>query len=147
MNVPSPGAPFPAPGWIAWPLRATATLHLAGVLGQAALAGLFVTGDADLLDWHRGNGGFTHALLYLQLAAAVLLWRPVRGPGLAAAASVLLVAAETLQIFFGQERILAGHFPLGMADFGASALLAAYTWLRVRPTARTGGARWTRRGA
>ncbi|MEV4806321.1 hypothetical protein AB0K18_40535 [Nonomuraea sp. NPDC049421] len=69
------------PGWIVWSLRVTATGHLAGVLVQAALAGLFVTGDVDLLAWHRDNAGYTHALLYAQVVAAVLLWRPGRGPG------------------------------------------------------------------
>lgn len=115
---------------ILWSLRLTATAHLAGVLGQAALAGLFVTGDVDMLAWHRNNAGVTHALLYAQLVAAVLLWRPGRGPAWPAGATAALVAAETVQVAVGQSRQLSWHMPLGMAIFGASALLTAWTWRR-----------------
>lgn len=117
-----------SPNWIVWSLRVLATAHLAGVLGQAALAGLFVTGDVDLLTWHRNNGGFTHSLLYLQLVAAVLLWRPGRGPLWPALASAGIVAAETVQVVLGQSRVIALHFPLGMAIFGMSAVFTAWTW-------------------
>ncbi|MEU6999733.1 hypothetical protein [Nonomuraea sp. NPDC046570] len=117
-----------SPGWIVWSLRGTATLHLAGVLGQAVLAGLFVTGDVDMLAWHRNNGGFTHVMLYLQLVAAILLWRPGRGPLWPAVASAALVVAETVQIVLGQERVIALHFPLGMAVFGCSAVLTGWFW-------------------
>ncbi|TMR94712.1 hypothetical protein [Nonomuraea basaltis] len=124
MTSPNPTPP----GWIVWSLRALATAHLAGVLAQAALAGLFVTGDVDLLTWHRNNGGFTHSLLYLQLVAAILLWRPGRGPLWPAVASLGIVAAETVQVALGQSRVIALHFPLGMAIFGLSAVFTAWTW-------------------
>ncbi|MFF4776379.1 hypothetical protein ACFY05_26315 [Microtetraspora fusca] len=147
MNVPSFVADRPAravragaPGWIVWWLRIAATAHLAGVLGQAALAGLFVTGDVDMLTLHRNNGGFTHALLYLQLVAAILLWRPGRGPRGPAWASAALVVLETAQIGLGQSRVLAGHFPLGMTIFGGSAVLAVWTWRSLRPRAREAAA-------
>ncbi|MGI5487806.1 hypothetical protein [Microtetraspora malaysiensis] len=143
MNAPSSVADRPAradragaPGWIVWWLRIAATGHLAGVLGQAALAGLFVTGDVDMLVMHRDNAGTTHVLLYLQLVAAILLWRPGRGPRGPAWASVALVVMETAQVVLGQSRVLAGHFPLGMAIFGGSAVLAVWTWRSLRPRAR-----------
>ncbi|GAA3533598.1 hypothetical protein GCM10022419_011120 [Nonomuraea rosea] len=123
------------PGWIVWSLRVLATAHLAGVLGQAALAGLFVTGDVDLLEWHRNNAGFTHVLLYLQLVAAILLWRPVRGPGWPALAGLGLVAAETAQVGLGQARMIALHFPLGMTIFGLSAVFTVWTWRSLRTAA------------
>ncbi|MEN3536398.1 hypothetical protein AAH991_14885 [Microbispora sp. ZYX-F-249] len=116
------------PDWITWPLRSAAVLHLFGVLTQAVLAGLFVTGDVDMLAWHRTNGGFTHVMLYLQLVASILLWRPARGPAWPALAAAGLVAAETLQVMAGQERVLAVHFPLGMAVFGATTMLTVLVW-------------------
>ncbi|MFI9845794.1 hypothetical protein ACIHFD_52830 [Nonomuraea sp. NPDC051941] len=125
-------SPSPPPGWIVWSLRVLATGHLAGVLGQAALAGLFVTGDVDLLAWHQNNAGFTHGLLYLQLVAAVLLWRPGRGPGWPAPASLGLVALETAQVALGQWRVLGLHFPIGMAIFGLSAVFTVWTWRAYR---------------
>ncbi len=117
-----------APAWIVWSLRSTAVLHLLGVLGQAILAGLFVTGDVDMLGWHRDNAGFTHVVLYLQLVASILLWRPGRGPAWPSWAAAALVAAETIQVAMGQDRVLAVHFPLGMAVFGATSLLTVLVW-------------------
>ncbi|GAA2663677.1 hypothetical protein [Nonomuraea recticatena] len=114
--------------WITWSLRSAAALHLLGVLAQAALAGLFVTGEVDMLAWHRDNAGFTHAALYLQLVAAILLWRPGRGPAWPAWATAALVAAETAQVALGHDRVLSVHFPLGVAVFGASAVLTVMVW-------------------
>ncbi|UBU15981.1 hypothetical protein [Nonomuraea gerenzanensis] len=131
----------PAPRrWIVWSLRVTATGHLAGVLAQAALAGLFVTGDVDLLTWHRNNGGVTHSLLYLQLVASVLLWRPGGGAWWPAVAGVGLVLLETVQVVLGQNRVIAGHFPLGMAIFGLSAVFTAWAWLGFRRAGAEAGA-------
>lgn len=133
ISVMSSSAPTPAPrAWIVWSLRLTATFHLVGVLAQAALAGLFVTGDVDLLAWHRDNAGYTHSMLYAQLVAAVLLWRPGRGAWWPAAASLGLVVVETVQVALGQWRVLEGHFPLGMAIFGLSAVFTVWTWLAFR---------------
>ncbi|MFG2072337.1 hypothetical protein [Nonomuraea maritima] len=120
------------PGWIVWALRVTATGHLIGVLGQAVLAGMFVTGDVDLLAWHRDNAGFTYVLLFLQLVAAVLLWRPARFAGWPALATLGLVVAETAQVALGNARIIAAHFPLGMAIFGMSAVVTVWTWRGLR---------------
>ncbi|GAA3154027.1 hypothetical protein GCM10010466_51190 [Planomonospora alba] len=122
----------PPPRWILWSLRATATLHLLGVLVQAVLAGMFVTGDVDMLTWHRDNGGFTYGMLFFQVVAAILLWRPGRGPAWPALATGALAAPETLQVMLGQERVLIGHFPIGVLDFGASAVLAWWAWTGLR---------------
>ncbi|WP_235029879.1 hypothetical protein [Nonomuraea solani] len=121
--------------WIVWSLRVTATAHLAGVLGQAALAGLFVTGDVDLLAWHRDNAGVTHSMLYLQLVAAILLWRPGRGPLWPALVSLGLVVVETVQVALGQWRVIELHFPLGMTIFGLSAVFTVWTWRALRADA------------
>jgi hypothetical protein len=117
-----------APAWIIWSLRSTATLHLIGVVGQAALAGLFVTGDVDMLVLHGVNGGLTFGVLLLQLVAAVLLWRPGRGPLWPAGASAALVVVEVAQVAAGELRILAVHFPLGVAICGMAAVLVSRAW-------------------
>nr|BFE85348.1 hypothetical protein GCM10020093_079490 [Planobispora longispora] len=102
------------------------------MFGQAVLAGLFVTGDVDMLLWHRDNGGFTAAMLLCQLVAAVLLRRPGRGPAWPAGATAALAVAETLQVVLGQERVLAAHFPLGVTIFGVSAALTGWAWYGLR---------------
>ncbi|TDD34095.1 hypothetical protein E1286_41295 [Nonomuraea terrae] len=126
-----------APSWIVWALRVTATAHLIGVLAQAALAGLFVTGDVDLLTWHQNNGGVTHAMLYLQLVSAVLLWRPARLSSRPALISLAMVLVETAQVALGNARLVAAHIPLGMLIFGMSAVFTMWAWrgLRTRSAA------------
>ncbi|PZG08054.1 hypothetical protein [Nonomuraea aridisoli] len=127
----------PAPSWIVWALRVTATGHLLGVLVQAVLAGLFVTGDVDLLTWHQNNGGFTFSMLFLQLVCAVLLWRPVRLAARPALISLAMVLVETAQVALGNARLVALHIPLGMALFGMSAVFTMWAWrgLRARSAA------------
>ncbi|MEE4420554.1 hypothetical protein [Streptomyces bugieae] len=61
-------------------MRGAAAAFLLGTLAQAALAGLFVTGDVELLAWHDANAQVLAALaLVLVLAAVLIRWR-VQGP-------------------------------------------------------------------
>lgn len=105
----------------------TSVLHLAGVLAQALLAGLFVTGDVDLLSWHVSNAGISYSLLLVQLAVSFLFWRR-RGVVWPLWATGALTLAESGQIWVGMSRALAVHFPLGMAIFGASAVMTLLLW-------------------
>ncbi|MEV5375794.1 hypothetical protein AB0L26_07405 [Streptomyces nondiastaticus] len=110
-----------------WPwhvLRAVAVLVLLDTLAQAALAGLFVTGDLDLLTWHAANAGVLSALAVVQTAAAVAVRRAAHGPLWPAAASAVLVLLVSAQQGLGEARVLAGHIPLGMAVFGCATALA-----------------------
>ncbi|MCG5215541.1 hypothetical protein [Streptosporangium sp. KLBMP 9127] len=122
--------------WIIWSIRLASTAHLAGVLGQAALAGLFVTGDANLLHWHEVNSINVRGLLLLQIVAAVLVRRPGRGPVWPAWLSGLLLVVEEMQAGLGYVRMLALHIPLGVVVFGVSAALTAWTWWGLRRTPR-----------
>ncbi|MDF5755588.1 hypothetical protein [Spongiactinospora sp. TRM90649] len=120
-----PGARRPR---LAWSLRVLVTTHLAGVLAQAALAGMFVTGDVGMLAAHRDNAVVTHVLTFSMTVAAVLVWRPARGPAWPAWTGGGLIVAENVQIVLGQERILGLHMPLGMLIFGVSAVLTVWAW-------------------
>lgn len=114
-----------------WPLRllrAAAVLVLLDTLAQAALAGLFVTGDLDLLAWHAANAGVLSALTVLETVAASLVWRRLRGPGWPVVASAALVALVGVQRGLGEARVLAGHIPLGMAVFGCATALACWAF-------------------
>lgn len=114
-------------------LRATAVLVLLDTLAQAALAGLFVTGDLDLLAWHAANAGVLSGLTILQTVLAAVVWRRLRGPGRLVAASALLVGLVGVQRALGEARVLAGHMPLGMAVFGCATALTYWAF-----TCRTG---------
>ncbi|MGW1106819.1 hypothetical protein [Streptomyces sp. NPDC002540] len=114
-----------------WPLhllRTAAVLVLLDTLAQAALAGLFVTGDLDLLTWHSANANALAALTLIQAAAALLVrWR-LAGPLWPIGASVLLAVLVGAQQALGEARILAGHLPLGMTIFGLATALTYWAW-------------------
>ncbi|MBC2876947.1 MULTISPECIES: hypothetical protein [Streptomyces] len=115
-------------------LRAAAVAVLLDTLVQAALAGLFVTGDLDLLAWHAANAGVLSALTVVETVAALVVWRWLRAPGWPAAVSAGLVVLVGVQRGLGEARALAGHMPLGMAVFGCSTALAYWAFShRVTP--------------
>ncbi|MEV5238451.1 hypothetical protein AB0K89_04885 [Streptomyces cinnamoneus] len=121
-----------------WPwrvLRVAAVLVLLDTLAQAALAGLFVTGDLDLLTWHAANAGVLSALTVVQTAAALTVRRLARGPLWPVVASAALVALVSVQQGLGEARILAGHMPLGMAVFGCATALTYWAFTRRAGTA------------
>lgn len=125
-----------------WPvrlLRATAVLVLLDTLAQAALAGLFVTGDLDLLAWHAANAGALSALTVVETLAALVMWRRLRAPGWPVAASAALVVLVSVQRGLGEARVLAGHIPLGMAIFGCATALACWAFTHHAGTARRAG--------
>jgi hypothetical protein len=109
------------------PLRAIVLLHAVLVLTQAALAGQFLAGHGAWLRVHETNAGIIQLVGLVQLVVAVLLWRPGRGPGWPALASLALLVAEEFQIGFGYARVLALHVPLGVAIFGLTVALLVGT--------------------
>jgi hypothetical protein len=131
------------PGWAVWTLRLTVLLFAVLVLAQAVLAALFVTGDVGLLEAHGINAGAVATVAFLQVVAAILVWRPGRGaawPIWASAALFLLVEA---QLAFGYGRLLALHIPMGVALFGgATGLLVGVCSPRVRQVRARSGKAW-----
>ncbi|KNB50581.1 hypothetical protein [Streptomyces caatingaensis] len=120
-------------------LRATAVPVLLDTLVQAALAGLFVTGDLELLAWHAADAGVLSALTVLQAVATVLVWRRLRTPGGPAAAAAVLVGLVSAQRGLGEARALAGHMPLDMGVFGCATALTYWAFTcRARPVAGSG---------
>jgi hypothetical protein len=103
------------------------------VLAQAILAGLFLDGDDAWRDWHAINGMVPPLLALVPVVLAVLVWRPGRGAGWPAVASVGLLLAILLQIAMGEAGVLAVHVPLGMAIFGLVGVLLGRTRKLRRP--------------
>jgi hypothetical protein len=109
------------------PLRVVVLLHTALILAQAAFAGQFLAGDGAWVRVHEANAGIIHMVAVFQLVLAILVWRPGRGPGWPALASLALLLAEELQLGFGYARILALHVPLGVAIFGLTVAILVGT--------------------
>jgi len=102
-------------------------LHAALILAQAGFAGQFLAGEPAWVRVHELNAGIIHLVAFVQLVVAILVWRPGRGPGWPALASLALLLAEELQLGFGYARMLALHVPLGVAIFGLTVAMLVAT--------------------
>jgi hypothetical protein len=116
------------------------TLHTVLVAAQPFFAGAFLNGSLEAMkSGHAPNAdAITLTALLLVVPAAILFWRPGRGPGWIAIAAPVLFATEGTQVALGYAHQLALHIPLGVAIVGT--VVATEVWLirwRVR-LGRTG---------
>ncbi|MCG5213869.1 hypothetical protein [Streptosporangium sp. KLBMP 9127] len=115
------------PGAALITLRYAAVLHVVAILIQAVTAGQIV-GGADMAGAHGVGAGPVHLFGLLQLVMAVLLWRPGRGPGWPAMASLILFLMGGVQSAIGGRGDIALHVPLGMATFGLAVAVLVGVW-------------------
>jgi hypothetical protein len=118
-------------------LRVLITVFLLLTLLQPVLAGMFVTGDADLLTWHELNAHAINATSWFLVLDTVLLWRPGRGPAWPMAVAVPLSASVTVQGELGYARELAVHIPLGVLLVACATALTYWSY-SFRPHRGTG---------
>lgn len=116
--------------------RLSVTGFLLGVCAQPVLIGLFLGGDFDRLATHRLVGGVLIPAAALQLASAVLAWRPGRRSAWPIAVCAAILVAVVIQVSTGYARELGLHVPLGVALVTASVGLVGAAW---RSPARSGG--------
>ncbi|MFE9383027.1 hypothetical protein ACFYMO_07265 [Streptomyces sp. NPDC007025] len=112
-----------------WPivlLRAVVTLFLLLLLVQPVLAGMFISGDVDLLELHEINSHTITFTGWVLVLAAVLVWRPGRGPLWPAVLALLLSFVISTQAGWGYARELELHIPMGV--FLVSAGTALVHW-------------------
>ncbi|CAM3833238.1 hypothetical protein KIPE111705_27240 [Kibdelosporangium persicum] len=102
-----------------WLLRTAGVLFLVAVLGQAVLAGLFVTGDTGFLDVHEINSTVVGLAAIAWIIASIVLKAPLR----MVLVGVAALLATGAQIGLGHARGLGLHIPLGVALFGAGITL------------------------
>jgi hypothetical protein len=118
--------------WTRWLLRVTVTIEAILAIAQPIFIGAFLQGNYSALTWHKTNATLVGAAAFAMTVAAVLHWRPGRGPGWMALACVAVAAAIVVQIVFGYSRTLAIHIPLGVLVVTASALLLVRSWRPAR---------------
>ncbi|MEV5872925.1 hypothetical protein AB0L75_01625 [Streptomyces sp. NPDC052101] len=114
-----------------WPLtllRAASLLFVFDTLLQAALAGLFITGDVRFLDLHAANAQLLASVSLVEAVAALLVWRSTRGPAWPFALAVALVVLVGAQMGLGAARMLGGHVPLALGVFGVGVALCCWAW-------------------
>ncbi|WP_051710398.1 hypothetical protein [Streptomyces sp. NRRL S-350] len=104
----------PAPRWPLILLRTTATALALLAMVQVMLAGSFLNGTYDSLKDHEGNAMTLATVVVLQLAVAVAVRRPGRGPLWPLWTTALLTVAVIGQIAAGYARSLGVHVTLGV---------------------------------
>ncbi|HME07816.1 MAG TPA: hypothetical protein VKG25_12225 [Bryobacteraceae bacterium] len=99
-------------------LRVVIVLHALGIVTQAVLAGLFLSGSLGPVVLHEWLAWVILGIAALQIG--VVLAHGLEGAGLLLAISSLFVLlGEVLQTGTGYGRFLAVHVPLGVFLFGA----------------------------
>ncbi|MDX3246207.1 hypothetical protein [Streptomyces sp. ME18-1-4] len=126
--------------WARWIFRTTVTTEALLAFAQPVLIGGFLQGHYASLQLHKENATFTGVTAMVMLLAAVLQWRPGRGPAWPVFASLTVVAAIVAQIIMGYSRTLAVHVPLGVLIITGDVLLLVWVWKPVRAAADDAGA-------
>lgn len=124
----APAAVQQVPGWAVWFLRVSALFVAVFVFVQPVLAGLFVTGEVGMLGLHSVNANLIALLVIVQAVAAILLWRPGRGPAWPIWISIAYLVLIEAQAGFGYARLVALHIPFGVALFGLAVAMLIGTW-------------------
>ncbi|MFH8487578.1 hypothetical protein [Streptomyces longisporoflavus] len=107
-------------------LRLVAALACLETLVQGLLAGMLLNGDVASIDPHGVNAYVFELLVFLQVVAAVLVWRGNRRLTWPLKAAIGILAATFTQTALGLASSLAAHVTLGVA------LCAMQTVLGVR---------------
>lgn len=114
-------------------LRVLIVAQAAAILAQAVFAGMFLNGDEALRDVHGTGAGAVHLFGLLQLIAAIVYWRPGRGPGWPVLVSLALLLLGIAQSATGGSGAVAVHVPLGMSLFGLTVWLVVWAVRAGRP--------------
>lgn len=114
-------------------LRVLILLNGLAILSQAVTAGMFIGGDTAMRGVHGAGALVVHSLGLLLLIVAIAHWRPWRGSGFPALASLVLLFAGFAQSMTGDSGTTATHVPLGMGMFGLVVWMAVWA---LRPARR-----------
>lgn len=124
------GAPAPArkaPPGLLYGLRVVVVAHAAALVVAASLAGQAVqAGGGAMAESHVMAGMLSHLVAIVQVVIALLVWRPGRGAGWPALASVVLLAAEMAQHLTWES--LGAHLPNGVVMFGLTTAVLVWAW-------------------
>ncbi|MGI5271411.1 hypothetical protein ACQEUU_19810 [Nonomuraea sp. CA-218870] len=116
----------PVNGFLLYALRLAIIAQAAGLVVAGSLAGQSVATDGAMAEAHVMAGLLIHLAGLLQLVLAVLVWRPGRGAGWPALASLVLFAAGMGQHFTWE--LLGAHLPNGIVMAGLSTALLIWSW-------------------
>lgn len=115
--------------------------YAAIVVAQPVLAGQYLAGSYDAINWHELGGLLMMVAAVGAFALAVVHAGLGRGPVWPVALLIVLFLAQGFQIGMGYARTLAIHVPLGVFILATVLALGAWVW---SPAARRRGRMWRR---
>ncbi|MER6945166.1 hypothetical protein ABT294_14170 [Nonomuraea sp. NPDC000554] len=124
VAVQQPGRQVPA--GLLYGLRVVVVAQAVALLVAASLAGQAVQAGGALIESHVMAGLVVHLVALVQIVLAVLVWRPGRGAGWPALASVALfvvgLAQHVTWLWLG------AHLPNGVALCGLITAVLIWAW-------------------
>ncbi|MFB3049501.1 MAG: hypothetical protein ACE1Z9_05065 [Acidimicrobiia bacterium] len=114
--------------WAVWAFRVLITLGAVLLFNQAVLAGQFMSGTYEALEFHAF--GATASEIVVALAIVPAGWARFRRryPLWPAVLTALLFVAINVQEFAGEERILTLHIPLGVSIIVVVSGFTVWAW-------------------
>jgi len=109
-------------------LRIVLVLHAVLVILQPVMAGYYLSGEADAMNWHSPIGSSLWMMSFIQLLVALLYWWPGGGRLWPALATIALFFAEMVQMILGHSQTLSVHVPLGTAILISVLLFTAWSF-------------------
>ncbi|MGJ6965321.1 hypothetical protein ACSDR0_25770 [Streptosporangium sp. G11] len=123
---PDPTRSPPVSTGLLYGVRVLVVAQAAGLVVAASFAGQAVQSGGELGETHVMAGMVVHLIALLQIVAAVLVWRPGRGAGWPALASLGLFLIGMGQHFSWEA--LGTHVPSGLLLFGLTVALLVWAW-------------------
>jgi len=116
-------------------------LYAVMAVAQPVLAGRYLSGGYEAIQWHAVIGGLLMVGAIGAFCCALLHATVGRGPAWPVLAVTIVFLAQGVQIGMGYSRALAVHVPLGVGIVAAVLSLAVWVWT---PAARATGRWWSR---
>ena len=114
--------------WAAWAFRILITAAAVMLFNQAILAGQFMSGTFEALEFHALGATVSEVVVALAIVPAGWARFRRRYPLWPAVVTALLFVAINVQQFVGEERILTVHVPLGVSIIVAVIGLTVWAW-------------------
>ncbi|SEL80838.1 hypothetical protein [Nonomuraea pusilla] len=124
LTAPAPARQVPA--GLLYSLRIVVAAQAAALVVAASFAGQAVQSQGALGETHVMAGMVVHLVALVQIVLAVLVWRPGRGAGWPALASVGLLVVGMAQHFTWDT--LGAHVPNGVVLFGLVTAVLVWAW-------------------
>lgn len=128
LNEPPDDRPTRSGRWAAWAFRFLITVAAVLLFNQAVLAGQFMSGTFEALEFHAFGATISEfVVLFAAVAAGWARFRR-RYPLWPAVVTALFFVVINVQEFFGEERILTVHVPLGVSIIVVVSGLTVWAW-------------------